>query len=181
MQLIGLSRWRFFGFLAFEISLLIWLMASNFFLRKYAHRFNLLLRNHLDSTLTLRNPQKANLPKKHACAVGGPLPVEVFGLSWPLKYLCFMAFNFFWRKYAHLFNFLLRNHLDSTLILRNPQKANLQKKHACAVGRPLPVEVFWLSWPLKYLCSSGSWHLTSSCASTRTASTSSCATTLTVP
>ena len=93
--------------------------------------------------------------------------------------------NFFWRKYAHSFSFLLRNHLDSTLTLRNPQKANLQKKHACAVGRPPPghsfLMVFWLSWPLKYLCPSGLWHLTSSGASTRTPSTSSCATTLTVP
>ena len=90
----------------------------------------------------------------------------VFWFSWPLKYLCLMASIFFWRKYAHPFNFLLRNHLDSTLTLRNPEKANFHFKHACAEGRPLPFMVFWLSWPLKYPCSSGSWHLTSSCAST---------------
>ena len=54
-----------------------------------------------------------------------------------------MASKFFWRKYAHPFNLLLRNHLDSTLIVRKSQKANLQKKHARGGGRPLPELLFY--------------------------------------
>ena len=120
-------------------------MASIFFWRKYAHPFNFLLRNHLDSTLIVRNPQKANLQKKHARAGGRPLPELLFYAFLALlafEVSCLMASNFFWRKYAHPFNFFLRNHFDSNLTLRNLQKANLQKKHACAVGRPLPAPLF---------------------------------------
>ena len=53
-----------------------------------------------------------------------------------------MSSKFFWLKYAHPFNLLLRNHLDRTLILRKTQKANLQKLHARGGGRPLPELLF---------------------------------------
>ena len=49
-----------------------------------------------------------------------------------------MPSKFFWRKYAHPFNLLLRKYLDTTLIVRKSQKANLQKKHARGGGSPVP-------------------------------------------
>ena len=49
-----------------------------------------------------------------------------------------MASKFFWLKYAHPFNLLLRNHLDRTLIVRKSQKAYLLKIRARRVGRSVP-------------------------------------------
>ena len=53
-----------------------------------------------------------------------------------------MPSKFLWRKYAHPFNLLLRNHLDSNLIVRKSLKAYLQKIHARGGGRPLPELLF---------------------------------------
>ena len=53
-----------------------------------------------------------------------------------------MSSKFFWLKYAHPFNLLLRKYLDTTLILRKSQKANLQIIHARRGGRPVPELLF---------------------------------------